>query len=186
MNCETVTRALSDGDGRVSRRRDLRAHLRSCPSCRRFGEEIEARQRDLAALSPLPALAAAGLLQGLLGGGGGAGGGGLAAAVGGDDGQIGRRLGGAEGRGDRRGRGGDRRRRGGPRRPDRRGAAGERGIGSDRGAAAGGRRPRGREFRSGFGLGRGRRGGHPRRRRRRDLGRIPGGRGARRRCLRGR
>ena len=30
MNCDAVTRALSDGDGRVTRRRDVRAHLRSC------------------------------------------------------------------------------------------------------------------------------------------------------------
>ena len=81
MNCETVTKALSDGDGRVSRRRDLRAHLRSCPGCRGFREEIEGRERDLKALSPLPALAAAGLLQGLLGGH--AGGSGLASALGG-------------------------------------------------------------------------------------------------------
>jgi RNA polymerase sigma factor (sigma-70 family) len=84
MSCAAVTEALSDGDGRVSRRRDLRAHLRTCASCRRFGEEIAGRQGDLAALAPLPAVAAAGLLQGLLGGGAGTGtGGGLAAAVGG-------------------------------------------------------------------------------------------------------
>ena len=82
MSCETVTKALSDGDGRVTRRRDLRAHLRTCASCRRFREEIEGRERDLAALSPLPAVAAAGVLQGLLGGDGGAGGG-LATALGG-------------------------------------------------------------------------------------------------------
>jgi len=82
MSCETVTRALSDGDGRVARRRDLRAHLRDCASCRRFRDEIGGRERDLAALSPLPALAAAGLLQGLLGGHGAAGGG-LAGALGG-------------------------------------------------------------------------------------------------------
>lgn len=82
LSCETVTKALSNGDGRVGRRRDLRAHLRSCPSCRRFGEEIDARGRDLAALAPLPALAAAGLLHSL-GGGHGAGGGGLAGALGG-------------------------------------------------------------------------------------------------------
>jgi len=84
MNCEAVMKALSDGDGRVTRRRDLRAHLRACAGCRRFREEIESRERDLAALSPLPAVAAAGLLQGLLGGGGGgAAGGGLAAGLGG-------------------------------------------------------------------------------------------------------
>jgi RNA polymerase sigma factor (sigma-70 family) len=81
MDCTKVTQALSDGDGRVTRRRDIRAHLRDCPSCRRFGDEIEGRERDFAALSPLPAAVAAGLLQGLLGGaGGGAAGGGSAAA----------------------------------------------------------------------------------------------------------
>jgi RNA polymerase sigma factor (sigma-70 family) len=84
MSCEKVTRALSDGDGRVTRRRDVRAHLRSCSSCRSFEAEIKGRKRDFAALSPLPAVAAAGLLQGLLGGSGGGGGGGaLAGALGG-------------------------------------------------------------------------------------------------------
>jgi hypothetical protein len=82
MSCATVTKVLSDGDGRVGRRRDVRAHLRTCPSCRRFREEIGGRERDLAALAPLPAVAAAGLLQSLLGGHG-AGGGGLAGALGG-------------------------------------------------------------------------------------------------------
>src|SRR6476646_9031910 len=38
MSCEAVTRALSDDDGRVIRRRDLRAHLRTCAGCRRFQE----------------------------------------------------------------------------------------------------------------------------------------------------
>jgi RNA polymerase sigma factor (sigma-70 family) len=82
MSCAAVTKALSDGDGRVGRRRDLRAHLRTCTSCRRFREEIGGRERDLAALAPLPAVAGAGLLHGLLGGHG-AGGGGLAGAIGG-------------------------------------------------------------------------------------------------------
>jgi RNA polymerase sigma factor (sigma-70 family) len=83
MSCEAVTRALSDGDGRVIRRRDIRAHLRGCAGCRRFSEEIKGRRKDFAALSPLPALAAAGLLQGLLGSTSGGGGGGLAAGLGG-------------------------------------------------------------------------------------------------------
>jgi len=89
LSCEVVTRALSDGDGRVSRRRDLRAHLRSCAECRRFRAEIEGRERDFAGLAPLPALAAATVLQGLFGGGGAGGvggaaaGSGLAASVGG-------------------------------------------------------------------------------------------------------
>src|SRR4051812_1185111 len=72
MSCATVTRALSDGDGRVTRRRDVRAHLRNCAHCQAFREEIKSRQHDLAALSPLPALAAAGMLQGLVGGSQGA------------------------------------------------------------------------------------------------------------------
>jgi len=86
MSCETVGMALSEGDGRVTRRRDVRAHLRSCTRCREFRDEIKRREKDFAALAPLPAVAAAGMLQGLLGGGsqaaGGAGGG-LAATLGG-------------------------------------------------------------------------------------------------------
>jgi RNA polymerase sigma factor (sigma-70 family) len=84
MSCAAVTKALSDGDGRVVRRRDVRAHLRACPSCRRFREEIKDREHSLAALAPLPAVAAAAMLHGLLGGvqGGGVGGG-LAATLGG-------------------------------------------------------------------------------------------------------
>ena len=83
MSCDAVTKALSDGDGRVTRRRDVRAHLRSCAHCRGFRDEIEGRRQDLAALSPLPAIAAAGMLQGLIGGSSAATGGGLAATLGG-------------------------------------------------------------------------------------------------------
>jgi RNA polymerase sigma factor (sigma-70 family) len=83
MPCEEVTRALSGGDGRIARRRDIRAHLRTCANCRRFKEEIAQRSSDFAALSPLPGIAAAGILQGLLGGSGGSGSGGLAVAAGG-------------------------------------------------------------------------------------------------------
>jgi RNA polymerase sigma factor (sigma-70 family) len=80
MDCATVTQALSDGDGRVTRRRDVRAHLRACSYCQRFRTEIEARERSFAGLAPLPPAAAAGLLHGLLGGGAASGGGGGAAA----------------------------------------------------------------------------------------------------------
>lgn len=83
MSCAAVTRALSDGDGRVTRRRDVRAHLRACPDCSAFRDEIKGRERDLAALSPLPAVAAAGMLHGLLGGSQAATGGSLAATLGG-------------------------------------------------------------------------------------------------------
>jgi RNA polymerase sigma factor (sigma-70 family) len=82
MSCEAVTRALSDGDGRVIRRRDVRAHLRTCTGCRRVRDDIKRRQRDFAAISPLPAAVAAGLLHGL-GGAHAGGGGGFAALAGG-------------------------------------------------------------------------------------------------------
>jgi RNA polymerase sigma factor (sigma-70 family) len=65
MNCDAV----------------IRAHLRTCASCRGFRDEIKGRERDLAALAPLPALAAAGMLKGLAGGGHASGG--LAASLGG-------------------------------------------------------------------------------------------------------
>jgi RNA polymerase sigma factor (sigma-70 family) len=83
MGCDEVTRALSDGDGRVTRRRDVRAHLRSCAECRAFRDEVKCRQGDLAAISPLPAAAVVGMLQGLIGGSGTASGGGAVAALGG-------------------------------------------------------------------------------------------------------
>ncbi|HEX3239774.1 MAG TPA: RNA polymerase sigma factor [Solirubrobacterales bacterium] len=91
MKCETVTKALSDGDGRVLRRRDIRAHLRDCGECRRFAEEIDSRRTSLAAISPLPAAAAGALLQGLIGGGsvGGAAAGAGGAAAGGAGGLAG-------------------------------------------------------------------------------------------------
>ena len=38
MSCQTVKKALSDGDGRITRRRDIRAHLRTCAECLRFRE----------------------------------------------------------------------------------------------------------------------------------------------------
>ncbi len=89
MECATVTKALSDGDGRVRRRRDIRAHLRDCRQCRHFAEEIDSRSDALAAISPLPVVAAAAMLQGLIGGGtaggaaAGAGAGGVGGLVGG-------------------------------------------------------------------------------------------------------
>lgn len=66
MRCEKVMRALSDGDGRLLRRKDLRAHLRGCASCRAFADGIDERRSELAALAPLPALAAGGVLHGIL------------------------------------------------------------------------------------------------------------------------
>ncbi len=67
MLCSEVTRALSDADGRIARRRDIRAHLRDCADCRTFRDSIAKRHEDLAGLAPLPLAASAGLLHGLLG-----------------------------------------------------------------------------------------------------------------------
>ena len=94
MKCEAVTKALSDGDGRVRRRRDIRAHLRDCSHCRGFAEEIDSRSDALAAISPLPAVAATAMLHGLLGGGA-AGGAAAGAGAGAGTGGIGGLVGGA-------------------------------------------------------------------------------------------
>ena len=82
MGCEAATKALSDADGRVARRRDIRAHLRACPDCSRFRDELDGRRQNFASIAPLPAAAAAGLLPGILAGSS-ASSGGLAGAVGG-------------------------------------------------------------------------------------------------------
>jgi RNA polymerase sigma factor (sigma-70 family) len=68
MECEEVRRKISDGDRRVIRRRDVSAHLRGCAECRGFETAIADRRTGLAAISPISALAAAGLLKGALGG----------------------------------------------------------------------------------------------------------------------
>jgi RNA polymerase sigma factor (sigma-70 family) len=81
MDCAEVRWELSEQDGRVTRRRDIQAHLRDCAECRAFRDAIDARRRDLGALAPLPAAASAGLLHAILAGGG-AGGSGLGGAVG--------------------------------------------------------------------------------------------------------
>jgi hypothetical protein len=52
LPCETVRRRLSDGDGRVLRGARMRAHLRSCSTCRRFQQELIQRPRVLAMLAP--------------------------------------------------------------------------------------------------------------------------------------
>jgi RNA polymerase sigma factor (sigma-70 family) len=71
MPCAEAMRAISDDDGRVLRRRDIRSHLRQCESCRAFRAEIAERRHEFAVLAPLPAAISAGMLQGLLGGAGG-------------------------------------------------------------------------------------------------------------------
>jgi RNA polymerase sigma factor (sigma-70 family) len=88
MSCHAVTRALSDGDGRIARRRDIRAHLRTCESCRSFRDAVASRRRDFAALAPLPAAASVGLLNGILGGHAGSSAGGLTGMLGGGAGKA--------------------------------------------------------------------------------------------------
>ncbi|HVS99575.1 MAG TPA: sigma-70 family RNA polymerase sigma factor, partial [Solirubrobacterales bacterium] len=68
MECDVVTAALSAEDGRRLRRRDIRAHLRGCAACRQFAESIATRRETFAAISPLPALAAAAIVKGALSG----------------------------------------------------------------------------------------------------------------------
>jgi RNA polymerase sigma factor (sigma-70 family) len=72
MNCANVMRQLSGADGRVARRREIKAHLRACRSCREFRESIAGRRHDFAAIAPLPLALSAGLLQGVLGSNGAA------------------------------------------------------------------------------------------------------------------
>ena len=74
MSCPDVRRLVSDRDGRVLRGRRVRAHLRSCESCRDFRAAISTRRSDLALIAPPLPAAASGALAGLLGGAGGAGG----------------------------------------------------------------------------------------------------------------
>jgi RNA polymerase sigma factor (sigma-70 family) len=81
MKCEAVARVLSDADRRITRRRDIRAHLRGCPDCRRFQDAIGRREGVLAGIPPIQVTAAAGIVQALLGGS--SGGGTVAALTGG-------------------------------------------------------------------------------------------------------
>lgn len=68
MSCASIRKAISDADGRVTRRRDIRAHLRDCVGCSAFRDDIAQRRAGFASLAPLPAAAALGLLQGVLSG----------------------------------------------------------------------------------------------------------------------
>jgi RNA polymerase sigma factor (sigma-70 family) len=98
MACDEVQRVLSDADGRVLRGRRIRAHLRSCRSCRQFGAAMQTRPADLQALAaPLPVGAGAAVLAAILpagqatvaGSAGAAGAGGALAAAGGSTGAAG-------------------------------------------------------------------------------------------------
>jgi RNA polymerase sigma factor (sigma-70 family) len=84
MECEAVQHEISRRDGRILASRKIRAHLRRCEDCSAFRAMIAARERELAAMAPpLPAMAAAAMLEGLQGGGGISGGlGGFSGAAG--------------------------------------------------------------------------------------------------------
>ena len=87
MDCAAIQRRLSDDDRRAARGRKLKAHLGDCAVCTAFAGAMQSRRTDFGLLFPaLPAVAAAGILQGALGGGAvlgavGAGGGGAAAGA---------------------------------------------------------------------------------------------------------
>ncbi len=59
LACEEVRRMISHLDGRMFRRRSVRAHLRDCRGCTAFAAGITTRRADLQALAPplAPALA---------------------------------------------------------------------------------------------------------------------------------
>ena len=102
MDCESAREAISAGDRRRLRGRRITSHLRSCDGCLAFEASIAQRRGDLQMLCPpLPALAAAGLLGGLLGGSSGsaAAGGGVATAGGVAGGTAAAGAGGAAGAG---------------------------------------------------------------------------------------
>jgi RNA polymerase sigma factor (sigma-70 family) len=74
LDCTEVRAKVSAEDRRLLRGRQVRAHLKACAACRDFEREIGERRKSFAGLAPLPAPAAVGILQGLLGGGSGGGG----------------------------------------------------------------------------------------------------------------
>lgn len=68
MDCDEARVELSGGDGRVLRGRRLSSHLRGCPECRGFGDEVAVRRSALRVLvPPLPAAAGTAILGGILG-----------------------------------------------------------------------------------------------------------------------
>jgi RNA polymerase sigma factor (sigma-70 family) len=66
LDCQQACERISTRDGRRLRSRALRAHLRTCESCRRFGRLVHARRRGLAALPALAAGMQIRILDGIL------------------------------------------------------------------------------------------------------------------------
>ncbi len=55
MDCDAVTRVLSDEDGRLRSRPDVRAHLRSCPRCRHAAVRCRVESIGSSTRAPLAA-----------------------------------------------------------------------------------------------------------------------------------
>jgi RNA polymerase sigma factor (sigma-70 family) len=75
MACEDVSRKISNQEARARRNRRVRAHLRSCASCRDFEAAIGRRSEAFSALAPPLGLAGAGSVLGRVLAGGSRGGG---------------------------------------------------------------------------------------------------------------
>ena len=68
LDCRQVRGTIADGDRRALRARTLKAHLRGCEGCTAFAEAQEERRRRIGAFFPvLPAIAAARILESVLG-----------------------------------------------------------------------------------------------------------------------
>ena len=68
LDCHEVRGTIADGDRRALRARTLKAHLRGCEGCAAFAAAQDERRRRLAAFFPvLPAIAAARILEEVLG-----------------------------------------------------------------------------------------------------------------------
>jgi RNA polymerase sigma factor (sigma-70 family) len=79
--CHEVREQLANLRGGSLRRTELRLHLRECPGCRDFREQVKRQRQLLAAALPVtPAFGLKASVLGAIGIGGGAGGGGAAAA----------------------------------------------------------------------------------------------------------
>ncbi|MBJ7455583.1 MAG: RNA polymerase sigma factor, partial [Thermoleophilia bacterium] len=70
LACRDVRSRIAEGDRRTLRARTMKAHLRGCEGCAAFAEAQEERRRRFGVFFPvLPAIAAAKILEGVLGGG---------------------------------------------------------------------------------------------------------------------
>ena len=68
MECTAVRQQISDQDRRILRGRRIRAHLQTCAGCRDFERAIDTRRKEFAQIAPLSPVAAAAILDSVLGG----------------------------------------------------------------------------------------------------------------------